>query len=99
MDCSAFARAIFRQTYGIELPRTSKQMYRVGRTVVRRQDLKAGDLVFFRDTYSGPGVSHVGIYLGKRRFAHVAVSTGGTITSLDHPYFRLRYIGARRVER
>ena len=22
MDCSAFTRAIFRQTYGIELPRT-----------------------------------------------------------------------------
>ena len=99
MDCSAFARAVFRQTYGIELPRTSKQMYRVGRTVVRRQDLKPGDLVFFRDTYSGPGVSHVGIYLGKRRFAHVGVSTGGTITLLDHPYFRLRYVGARRVER
>ena len=99
MDCSAFARAIFRQTYGIELPRTSKQMYRVGRTVVRRRDLKPGDLVFFRDTFSGPGVSHVGIYLGKKRFAHVGVSTGGTITSLDHPYFRLRYVGARRVER
>ena len=98
MDCSAFTRAIFRQTYGIELPRTSKQMYRVGRTVVRRQDLKPGDLVFFRNTYSGPGVSHVGIYLGKKRFAHVGVSTGGTITSLDHPYFRLRYVGARRVE-
>ena len=99
MDCSAFARAIFRQTYGIELPRTSKQMYRVGRTIVRRQDLKPGDLVFFRNTYSGPGVSHVGVYLGKKRFAHVGVSTGGTITSLDHPYFRLRYVGARRVER
>ena len=31
MDCSAFVRAIFRKTYGIELPRTSKQIYRVGR--------------------------------------------------------------------
>ena len=99
MDCSAFARAIFRQTYGIELPRTTKQMYGIGRTIVRRQDLKPGDLVFFRDTFSGPGVSHVGIYLGKRRFAHLGVSTGVTITSLDHPYFHRRYVGARRVER
>lgn len=99
MDCSAFARAIFRQTYGIELPRTTKQMYRLGRTIVRWKDLKPGDLVFFRDTFSGPGIAHVGVYLGKRRFAHVGVSTGGTITSLDHPYFRLRYVGARRVER
>ena len=99
MDCSAFVRAIFRQTYGIELPRTVKQMYVIGRTIVQRRDLKPGDLVFFRDTFSGPGVAHVGIYLGKGRFAHVGVSTGGTITSLNHPYFRIRYVGARRVER
>lgn len=99
MDCSAFTRTVFRQTYGIELPRTSRQIYRVGRSVSRRQDLKPGDLVFFQNTFSGRGVSHVGIYVGKGRFAHVGVSTGATITSLDHPYFRVRYVGARRVER
>ena len=99
MDCSAFTRAIFRETYGVELPRTSKQMYGVGRTVARRQDLKPGDLVFFKDTYSGPGVSHVGIYLGGGRFAHASSSKGGTITPLDNPYFNPRYAGARRVER
>ena len=99
MDCSAFARAIFRQTYGIELPLTTRQIYRVGRPVNRQQDLKPGDLVFFRIALSGPGVSHVGIYLGKKRFAHVGVSTGATITSLDNSYFRRRYVGARRVER
>ncbi len=99
MDCSAFARAIFRQTYGIELPLTARQIYRVGHPVSRQQDLKSGDLVFFRNTFSGSGVSHVGIYLGQGRFAHVGVSTGATITPLDHPYFHRRYAGARRVER
>ena len=99
MDCSAFTRIVFRQTYGIELPRTSRQIYRVGRSVRRRQDLKPGDLVFFQNTLSGRGVSHVGIYLGKGRFAHAGVSTGVTITSLNHPYFHSRYVGARRVER
>ncbi len=99
MDCSAFVRTIFRKTYGIELPRTVKQMYGLDLTIVQRQDLKSGDLIFFRNTFYGPGVSHIGIYLGKKRFAHVGVSTGGTITSLDHPYFHRRYVGARRVER
>ena len=99
MDCSAFVRVIFRKTYGIELPLTARQIYRVGRPVNRLQDLKLGDLVFFRLALSGPGISHVGIYLGKERFAHVGVSTGATITSLDNPYFRRRYVGARRVER
>ena len=99
MDCSAFTRAIFRETYGIELPRTSKQMYGVGRAIPQEQSLKPGDLVFFKNTYSGPGVSHVGIYLGNGRFAHASSSKGGTITPLDNPYFQARYIGARRVER
>ena len=99
MDCSAFVRTIFRKTYGIELPLTARQIYRVGRPVNRLQDLKPGDLVFFRLALSRSGVSHVGIYLGKKRFAHVGVSTGATITSLDNSYFRRRYVGARRVGR
>ena len=99
MDCSAFTRAIFRETYGVELPRTSKQMYGVGRAIPQEQNLKPGDLVFFKNTYSGPGVSHVGIYLGNGRFAHASSSKGGTITPLNNPYFQPRYIGARRVER
>ena len=99
MDCSAFARAIFRETYGIELPRTSKQMYQVGAPVTSLLRLRPGDLVFFANTNSGPGVSHVGIYLGQGRFAHASSSQGGTITELKHPYFKPRYAGARRVER
>ena len=98
MDCSAMTRAVYRETYGLELPRTSKQMYRLGRSI-RKSDLKPGDLVFFTDTYSGVGISHVGIYIGKGRFAHASVSEGGTITSLAHPYFDLRYAGARRITR
>lgn len=99
MDCSALVRAIFRETYGVELPRTSKQMYGLGLNVVRRQDLKPGDLVFFKNTYAGPGISHVGIYLGKGRFAHASSSQGSTITPLANPYFHPRYAGARRIER
>ena len=99
MDCSAFARAIFRETYGVELPRTSKQMYKLGTQIVERSALRPGDLVFFRDTYSGPGVSHVGIYIGDGRFAHASSSQGGAITGLDAPYFDRRYAGGRRVRR
>ena len=99
MDCSAFTRAIVRETYGVELPRTSKQMYRLGYQVLDRSGLRPGDLVFFKDTYAGPGVSHVGIYLGDGRFAHASSSKGGTITALDAPYFHTRYAGARRIKR
>lgn len=99
MDCSAFTRAIFRETYGVELPRTSKQMYRLGQQIDDRRSLHPGDLIFFRDTYAGPGVSHVGIYIGDGRFAHASSSKGGTITPLEAAYFRQRYAGARRIRR
>ena len=98
MDCSAITRAIVRETYGIELPRTSKQMFAVGK-IVANKNLKPGDIVFFKNTYSGPGVSHVGIFLGDGRFAHASASRGVTITELSHSYFSKRYVGARRVTR
>ena len=99
MDCSAFARAIFRETYGIELPRTTKQMYGVGRAIAQWQQLRAGDLVFFNIGNARAGVSHVGIYLGQGQFAHLSQSQGGTISPLDTPYFRRYYAGARRIVR
>ena len=99
MDCSAFARAIYRETYGVELPRTSKQMYQLGQKISPQRNLKSGDLVFFKNTYSGPGVSHVGVYISDGRFAHASSSAGGVITGLESSYFKKRYAGARRIAR
>lgn len=99
MDCSAFARAIYRETYGVELPRTSRQMYALGSAVEDTARLRRGDLVFFRDARTGSGVSHVGVYVGSGLFAHAAPATGGTLTALDAPYYRARYAGARRITR
>lgn len=99
MDCSAFTRAVFRETYGIELPRTSRQMYAVGHPVESTGALAPGDLVFFRDTEVGAGVSHVGIYVGQGYFAHSSSGVGGTLTPLQSAYYAARYVGARRVRR
>ena len=97
MDCSAMARAIVRETYGLELPRTSKQMYKLGSPVRGGGRLRPGDLVFFRIGDSGPGVSHVGVYVGDDRFAHASSSRGGVIDQLSQPYFKTRYVGGRRI--
>lgn len=97
MDCSAMTRAIVRETYGLELPRTSGQMYKLGTPVRRGSGLRPGDLVFFRIDTSGPGVSHVGIYVGDGRFAHASSSRGGVIDKLTQPYFQTRYVGGRRI--
>ncbi len=97
MDCSALTRAVYREAYGVELPRTSRQMYRLGKKVTAPGQLQAGDLVFFRIDTSGPGISHVGIYVGDGQFAHASSSRGGVIDPLSSPYFDKRYAGARRV--
>jgi cell wall-associated NlpC family hydrolase len=97
MDCSAMTRAIFRRAYGLELPRTSGQMYRLGEPVGRRRDLRPGDLVFFRLADSGPGISHVGVYVGDGRFAHASASRGSVVDELGSPYFTRHYAGARRI--
>ena len=39
-------------------------------TFVSPGDAKPGDLIFFQGTYSTPGASHVGIYVGNNMMIH-----------------------------
>lgn len=93
IDCSAYTQQIFAMI-GINLPRTADYQFEVG-TPVSRADLIPGDMVFFT-TYTY-GASHCGIYIGDGQFIHASSSQGVTISSLGHPYYNARYIGARRV--
>ncbi len=95
MDCSAFTGLIYESAVDISLPRTTRDQFRVGRKVDKKH-LKFGDLVFFK-TRRRRSPSHVGIYIGENFFAHVSRYEGVTITSLQSPYYRKRYVGARRV--
>ena len=92
-DCAGLVRRAFSMI-GIDLPRTTSQQFEHG-CAVNREELAAGDLVFFRNTYRR-GVSHVGIYIGESRFIHAARS-GVAIASLDGPYWSRRFAGARRL--
>lgn len=93
IDCSAYTQQIFAMV-GISLPRTADYQFEVG-TPVSRADLIPGDMVFFT-TYTY-GASHCGIYIGDGNFIHASSSQGVTISSLSHPYYSSRYIGARRM--
>jgi cell wall-associated NlpC family hydrolase len=93
-DCSGFTQYILKQ-YGISVPRNSYDQFNVGRTVTL-QDLQPGDLVFF-STYA-PGPSHLGIYVGGGKFVHALNHEKGVTTStLDTDYYKIRFVGARRV--
>ena len=96
VDCSGFVHAIYLSVYKVNLPRTSKQMYAFCQKI-KEEDLKEGDLVFF--DYEGKGISHVGIYLSEKNYAHASSSKGVVISSLDNAYTRKKYVGAGRVKR
>ena len=83
------------QLNGLDLPRTSRQQWKSGTPINRRQ-LSKGDLVFFA-TSGGYRVSHVGIYAGGDRFIH-APRRGQRIrtASLSNNYYKKYYLGARR---
>jgi cell wall-associated NlpC family hydrolase len=79
---------------GLDLPRSSRQQWKVGRRIDRKR-LQKGDLVFFA-TRGGTRVSHVGLYTGGNKFLH-APGRGRRIqaASLSSKYYRARYVGAR----
>ena len=95
LDCSGLVRHVFQQVTGVTLPRTSKELSRIG-APIGRDDLEAGDLVFF-DTRRF-AFSHVGIYLGDGRFIH-APSTNGKVRTdnLTRGWFATRFEEARTV--
>ena len=92
-DCSGLTMVVYRLN-GLDLPRSSRQQWKVGRRIDRSR-LQKGDLVFFA-TRGGSKISHVGIYTGGNKFLH-APSSGRRIqsSSLSDNYFKTRYVGAR----
>ena len=94
VDCSGFVAQMYRTVAGMELPRTSRDQYRVGRPV-SRDALLPGDLLFFNT--NGQGVSHAGIAFGGDRFVHATTSRGVIVSSLKERYYASRLLGARRV--
>lgn len=95
-DCSGFVRWVYREAYGIELPRSARQFYSAGSPVDSKVAL-AGD-VFVYDTVGG-APSHVAIYVGDNTVIH-AVSegqkTGVIVSPTNDRYWAPRLIAARR---
>ncbi len=94
-DCSGLVSYAAEKSLGLKLPRTSAEIAREGESI-KSSELKKGDLVFFNTR--GHRNSHVGIYLGDKKFVH-APRAGAVvrIESMDIAYWKKRYNGARRL--
>lgn len=92
IDCSAFTKEIYSKVFGVVIKRNSRDIFSMT-TPINREDLKEGDLVFFK--IKSAAITHVGIYLGNDRFAH-ASSSGVVLSNLSEPYYtRYFYKGGR----
>lgn len=101
-DCSGFTSYVFKH-FGYTITPFSQAQFREGREVTSYFDLQKGDLVFFGKRAGVREIGHVGIVVsvdhekGSFTFIHASVSNGVVEQTSSHPYFMMRYIGARRV--
>lgn len=97
MDCSGMVTAVFN-IFGLKLPRSSHEMAKVGEKL-RKDEIKKGDLVFFRT--SGRGISHVGMVVetdgDEIKFIHSSTQKGVIISSTKEPYYQRTFVQANRV--
>ena len=92
IDCSAFTKELYSEVFNLDIRRSSRDIFSIV-SPVSKDELKEGDLVFFK--IHSRRISHIGVYLGNNRFAH-ASSRGVAISSLDDAYYsRYFYKGGR----
>lgn len=96
IDCSGLTKICLAKQ-GIDLLHRSSLQALEGK-FVSNAELRAGDLIFFRDTVDSRYLSHVGIYIGRGKFVHASRSKGGVVvTNLSEEYFKTHYAFARRL--
>lgn len=94
MDCSGFARTIYANLFGIELPHNSAAQFSFPKLQkIDEDELQTGDLVFFSRKKR---INHVGVYLGDGNFIHATNGKGIVISSLDDQHWKTRMVGTKR---
>ncbi|MHB8842167.1 MAG: C40 family peptidase, partial [Candidatus Aquicultor sp.] len=88
-DCSGLTSYVYGQV-GVSLPHSSRAQYGCGQHV-SRDELQAGDLVFFAH---GGSISHVGIYVGGGNFIHAPRT--GDVVKISNLSDHGGYVGAVR---
>ncbi|MDE6265958.1 MAG: C40 family peptidase [Muribaculaceae bacterium] len=95
-DCSGFVMEVYGSAAGKKLPRSSREQESLCKRI-KRQQLEAGDLVFFGGTKGGGRVAHVGMYIGGNKMIHASTSRGVMVSRIDDPYFGPRFFSAGKV--
>jgi cell wall-associated NlpC family hydrolase len=99
MDCSGLVFETFK-AFDILLPRISRDMAKEGDKVLI-ENVKKGDLLFFKTSSKRNVISHVGLVVtalpGNVEFIHSTTSQGVIISSLAERYWYYSFVEARRM--
>lgn len=100
IDCSSLISKIFK-IYNIYLPRVSYKQAQKG-TAISMDKLQKGDLLFFSTKrVRREKINHVGITIDKRGnniyFIHASSSNGVIISQIKEPYWKMRFMIAKRI--
>jgi cell wall-associated NlpC family hydrolase len=95
-DCSGMVMSIYKKLYHIDTERSAYDLWKTA-TLVKKNQLKSGDLVFFK--INRKQISHVGIYISNGYFVHASSSRGVIIDHLDTAYYADRFASGGRINR
>lgn len=99
-DCSGFVYYIFKH-FGVDVPHDSRLLDTTG-SYVPYDSIRKGDIIIFTGTNAKirkPG--HVGIAMNGKDsgvfFIHSSSNGGVRVSKVDSTFYKVRYLGARRV--
>jgi len=95
IDCSDFVSILYQTVYGRDISGTAGNQFEAC-SVVKKDDLQEGDLVFFK--INSKSISHVGVYLQNNKFVHASVHSGVVISDLDESYYKLYFYKGGRMK-
>ncbi len=96
IDCSGLVKKLYEKVYNLKLEGGSKTIYEQIIPIKNKEDLKEGDLVFFKIRKNQ--ISHVGLYLKNGNFIHASVQSGVIISNLKEPYYEKYYYSGGRFQ-
>ena len=95
IDCSGFTGVLYATIYKKTVSSSSRALHAEAEKI-HKDDLREGDLVFFK--IESKTVSHVGVYLQNNKFVHASTKKGVVISDLNEPYYQKCFLSAGRIK-
>lgn len=100
VDCSGFTfSSLTDKRVGVPtkiVPRLGRDQANSG-SKVSHENLRAGDLIFFSASPNQSKITHVGIVISDKEFAHASSTRGVVIDKISMKWWIDRYVTSRRV--